>query len=136
MSRDSYNHVRETVNGNRGVSVLPSYYKVQAAKTRCYPPVSATCITETSAVVSLQPLLDHTTSRLLTAETDTIKSYHESITENITFFFKWGYDGSSSEQYKQKFSENDSSDANVLFTSIVPLKMISFCNESNKEILI
>jgi hypothetical protein len=102
MSRDSYNHVRETVNGNRGVSVLPSYYKVQAAKTRCYPPVSATCITETSAVVSLQPLLDHTTSRLLTAETDTIKSYHESITENITFFFKWGYDGSSSEQYKQK----------------------------------
>jgi hypothetical protein len=36
----------------------------------------------------------------------------------------------------KKFSENDSSDANVLFTSIVPLKMISFCNESNKEILI
>jgi hypothetical protein len=103
MSRDSYNHVRETVNGNRGVSVLASYYKAQAAKMRCYPPESATCITETTAVVSLQALLDHTTCRLLIAQTDIIKSFHESITENITFYFKWGYVGSSSEQYKQIF---------------------------------
>jgi hypothetical protein len=84
MSRDSYNSVREVVNDNRGVSILPSYYKIKAAKTRTYPLESAMCITETSAVVTLQTLLDHTASRLLEVQGDVIKSLDESITSNIS----------------------------------------------------
>jgi hypothetical protein len=45
-----------------------TYYKIKAAKTRTYPLESAMCITETSAVVTLQALLDHTASRLLEVE--------------------------------------------------------------------
>jgi hypothetical protein len=129
MSRDSFYSVREVVNDNRGVSKLPSYYKIKAAKTRTYPLESAMCITETSAIVTLQALLDHTASRLLEVQGDVIQSLDESITNNITLHIKWGHDGSSAAEYKQKFSESDSSDANILCTSIIPIRMPSLDDE-------
>jgi hypothetical protein len=129
MSRDSYNSVREVVNDNRGVSILPSYYKIKATKTRTYPLELAMCITETSAIVTLQALLDHTASRLLEVQSDVIQSLDESITSNITLYIKWGFDGSSAAEYKQQFSESDSSDTNILFTSIVPIRMRSLDDE-------
>lgn len=130
MTKETYNMVREITNENRDDSVYPSYHKILFAKSRCYPLHSSITITETSATVSLQALLDHTTARLLQVQSDVIKTLDSSLTNNMTLILKWGCDGSSAQQYKQKFDESNSSDANVFFTSVVPLQMLASDSES------
>lgn len=52
---------------------------------------------------------------------------------------KWGCDGSSDQSlYKQKFSDDDGSksDANIFFTLIVPLQLISVDQAINAEIIV
>lgn len=39
MTKETYNMVRELTNENSDGSVYPSYHKILAAKSRCYPPV-------------------------------------------------------------------------------------------------
>ena len=59
MSKDTYFMIRDLWNANRGTSVYPSYHKISASKRRYYPEPSAITVTETSAEVELQHLLDH-----------------------------------------------------------------------------
>ncbi|KAK4881350.1 hypothetical protein RN001_004669 [Aquatica leii] len=57
LSREQYNIIRKNAPEK-----FPSYKSVQAAKTLCYP--KNITVTETSASVKLQTLLDHITERL------------------------------------------------------------------------
>ena len=59
-------------------------------------------ITGAAAEVSLQALLDHTITRLLSAIENVLASAN--LTSELTMFFKWGCDGSSGHSaYKQRF---------------------------------
>lgn len=94
------------------------------AKRKCYPLKSNISVTECSAVVKLQALLDHTANRILLTQMDVIKSLASENVRNLNLICKWGCDGTSGQNmYKQKFSDDDGSksDANIFFTSLVPL---------------
>lgn len=60
LSRHSYNVIRRAAPEK-----FPSYSKVQEAKKRCYPKREHIQISETSAQVSIQGLLNHTVERLV-----------------------------------------------------------------------
>jgi hypothetical protein len=50
---------------NQFADIYPSYHKIRDAKSRCYPNIEGQTITEISAEIRLQDLLDHTTRRIL-----------------------------------------------------------------------
>ena len=135
MTKETYQMTRMITNKNRGCSVFPAYKKILSAKNRCYPPSSAISISETSAEVELQPLLEHTTARLLQCQEQVIASLDSNLTNEMTLFLKWGCDGSSGQEYKQKFRDEDSSDAHVFFTSIVPLRLFAKTSEGRTVII-
>ena len=62
-----YNVVRKTAHDSAKSHIFPSKHQVRAAKQNCYPPAHAMTVTETSASVTLQSILDHTTERLAEA---------------------------------------------------------------------
>ncbi|KYM93385.1 hypothetical protein ALC62_16014 [Cyphomyrmex costatus] len=70
----------------------PSYYKVQQAKRDCYPLIQAIKITDTSAEINLQALLDLTVHRM--SKVFNIKKHSE--TDKFILISKWGFDGASS----------------------------------------
>lgn len=131
LTRHQYNVIRKrlkTVN----CKVYPSYDSVQVAKKLCYPPPSSITVTETSADIKLQGLLDHTSERLLLSRRDFLKSLN---TQRITaeLICKWGCDGSSGQsEYKQSFSDDSASDAHIFLTSFVPLRL-AFSNSESDE---
>lgn len=51
--------IREFVNGKKN-PILPSYPKVLEAKQQCYPEKQAVTVSEKSAEVELQSLLNYT----------------------------------------------------------------------------
>lgn len=107
------------------------------AKCKCYPDKSSITVTECSAEVKLQALLDHTIQRILFNQMDVIKSLNSENLYNLNLICKWGCDGSSSQSiYKQKFSDDDGSksDANIFFTSLVPLELTSEDEATNIKI--
>jgi hypothetical protein len=74
--------------------------------------------------------LDHTVERILLVQYDVIQSLAQANVSNMTFICKWGCDGSSGQSvYKQKFTDDSISDANVFFTSVVPLQLASVDHE-------
>ena len=48
---------------------------------------------------------------------------------------KWGCDGSTGQQYKHVFNDENSSDTTVFFTSMAPLQL-SAVNETKEEIVV
>ena len=70
LTREQYSNIRE-----KDVKGLPSYKKIIAVKRNCYPEKEAVIVTETSAEVKLQPLLDHTVSRILQAQGSILANY-------------------------------------------------------------
>lgn len=123
MTRHTYRIIRKRESQN-GVHVYPPYSKVVKAKARCYPP--GIKITETRAEVPLQSLLDHLSSRILDVQSDVIVTLPENQVNNLQLIIKYGFDGSSGQsQYKQKFNDKDVSDASILLSSLVPLRLIS-----------
>jgi hypothetical protein len=63
-SKHSYLAHRATAK-NQFADIYPSYHKIRDAKSRCYPNIEGQTITEISAEIRLQDLLDHTTRRIL-----------------------------------------------------------------------
>ncbi|CAH0546850.1 unnamed protein product [Brassicogethes aeneus] len=135
MTKETYKLMRNLTNTNCGTLVYPSYNKILAAKRRCYPDRSAMTVTETSAEVKLQALLDHISERLLQVTFEDINKLHPTYSEKMQLILKWGCDGSTGQEYKQKFSDKDSSDANIFFTSTVPLQL-SVVNENHENIVV
>lgn len=121
LTKAQYLYLRNCLT-ERNVSIFPPYYKLQEAKRQCYPPRSSMEITNISAKVNLQDLLDHTTSRLLM-----IDSVYKIGLNNLMLYSKWGCDGSSGQsEYKQVLPEESQlvSDANLFVSSLVPIKLI------------
>lgn len=73
FSKSQYQGLRSISKENH-CKLYPSYKKVVQAKIRCYPPSTAIIITEHSAEVHLQALLNHTVERILFLQDIVIRS--------------------------------------------------------------
>lgn len=102
--------------------VYPCYKSVQIAKQDCYP---VRIVHETYAEVKLQDLVDHTTRRLCKYLEQVLEVYCERNISDFVLVFRWGCDGSQQSQYKQKFQNEEDSDANIFLSSLVPLRLKS-----------
>lgn len=107
----------------RGANIYPSYSQILSAKERCYPAESSIKVTESSAEISLQALLDLTVQRILQSMRQSSTQCEE--IQNITMISKWGFDGSGGQaKYKQVFRDGTDSDAQMFLTCLVPLQLI------------
>lgn len=100
---------------------FPEYRKIKEEKEKCYPENIE--VTEKSASIKLQSLLDHTSRKIL--ETKTSEELQKYQGKELFLISKWGMDGSSGHsQYKQNFLENDkATDQSLVCTSMVPIKL-------------
>lgn len=132
QSRHQYNIIREYDRER-----FPPYKEIQKAKKACLPEKKAFTVTETLAEVKLQPLLDHTVSRLLNVQEEVIKSLPNEEVLKLTIISKWGFDGSNQTEFKQKFKCNTTeSDSNVFISSLVPLSITKDRFENENETII
>lgn len=122
--------------------IFPSYNRVKKAKEACYPAKDAIQVTDVSAEVRLQDLVNLTVNRLLIAQEQVIgQCLSEIDTSKIEMVYKWGMDGSSGQkQYKQKLNTDGSSDeyndSNLFVCSMVPIQLKSFRKNNKEEIIL
>jgi len=136
FSKQTYQRIRNVAKENK-CKLYPSYNNVTKAKKHCYPPHSSIIITESSATVKLQALLDHTVDRILFLQKDVISTLTPDNVRNLRLYCKWGCDGSSGHSlYKQKFTEDGKSDESVFFTSFVPLQLTGMNETLNTVIIV
>lgn len=130
LTKHQYLLLRRFIN-SKSQNALPSYHKVLEAKKRCYP--SDEIVTESSAEIELQSLLDHTTTRILESQSDVLSNVD--ISKEFVLVGKWGFDGSTGHsEYKQKFSDSSIEDDGSLFvTSYCPLQLICKSNTSDPD---
>lgn len=119
LSKWQYITLRESAIREGLKHLYPSYYCVQKEKNVCFPPEpkNSITVTDSSAKISLQALLDLTAKRI-------IKSLPESIqNKELILISKYGFDGASSQsRYKQKM-DSTQDDSSIFMTSLSPLKM-------------
>uniref|UniRef100_A0A2A4ITJ8 Uncharacterized protein n=1 Tax=Heliothis virescens TaxID=7102 RepID=A0A2A4ITJ8_HELVI len=131
LTKDKYEYLMHWLQ-SEGYNILVSYKALSEEKTKSYP--EGMVITESSASVPLQNLLDHTTKRIL--ETKSVNEISQITSENLTLYSKWGSDGASGQsEYLQKFSTEEVSDSHLYMTSVVPLKL-SESDNINKSVWI
>lgn len=124
LSVRKYNVLRSVVNALHP-DCFPSYRCLLKTKKE-YLPINI-AVTETSAEVDLQELLQKTTDSIL--KISNINSYNECTLKLIC---KWGFDGSSGHSlYKQKFENSSNTDEYMFLTALVPLKLV---NDNNQTI--
>lgn len=120
LSKSQYAFIRLKLI-EKNSDMLPSYKILNNAKSMCYPPSSSIEVTDTSAKVKLQDLLDHTIGRILM-----IGGVYRPSQRRLKLFSKWGCDGSSGQsEYKQVLQDESDliADANLFMSSLVPLKL-------------
>lgn len=125
LSKHQYITLRARLKEKGYKNLIPSYDLIQVEKFKCYPPKEAIKITESSAEIQLQPLLDITAHRILEVQKDVLEAYipKDQPTE-LQFIHKWGIDGSSGQaRYKQRFLDQNVNDADLLLVSLVPLQV-------------
>lgn len=121
LSKWQYITLRESATREGAKDLYPSYYKIQQAKLNCYPAPESVTVTDYSAEINLQALLDVTVKRLL----DSLPE-RETEREELQLLCKWGFDGASSQsRYKQKIEGSEQDDASIFMTTLVPLKLTS-----------
>ncbi|KAL0810228.1 hypothetical protein ABMA28_000592 [Loxostege sticticalis] len=131
LTRLQYIELRASAIRKNMQNLYPPYYKLLEEKAKCYPPNIQ--ITDISAEVPLQNLVDHTVSRIAENQKELLVSLNNNSELEITY--KWGADGSGSQKnYKQKFEKDDSDDSNVFITSLVPLRL-HYSQENNYVII-
>lgn len=121
LSKWRYNTLRD-FNTSEGALKYPSYYMLVKEKIKCYPAKEDLTVTESSAKIKLQALMDLTSKRL-------IRSLETPVDPNqqLVLTSKWGFDGSSSQSiYHQRTSEDEQIDlASNFMISLVPLRLVS-----------
>ena len=126
LSDDQYQMIRNS-SIIHNANIYPTLHRILEAKYVCYP--QNLQITETSAEVPLQDMVNHTLIRVLEIIDDDKLYVGEGEREGI-FYLKCGFDGASSQSvYKQRFDETELEEGvkneNSLFqTGIVPLKLV------------
>lgn len=126
LSKGQYNMQRYHAKA-KNVELFPHYSTLQEATKECYPVIDEERdVTDISAEIKLQPLLDHTSTRLL-------ESLDKDVLDGSATYeliCKWGCDGSSGQTtYKQILQvgenhEDDITDANCFMMSLVPLRLV------------
>lgn len=84
-------------------------------------------VTEVKAEIRMEPLLHHTAERLITSlglKSDNLVS--------LKMIVKYGFDGTNSTSYKQRWNNGVGNDEHIFCASIVPLQVI---NVDNGQIL-
>lgn len=114
-------------------NIYPCYSLLQKAKKAYYPDENSIKVTETGFEVELQALLNHTASRLCEYLKEVIDTLSVFEKQHLALISKWGCDGSNQMQYKQKFVNNNDSDANAFISSLVPLRLIVSVNGETKD---
>lgn len=100
--------------------LYPSYNSILEVKKECRP--NNITVTETSASVPLQDLLDHTISRIIQYRQEEISSIE--CSDELTLIVSWGFDGSTGQsQYNQKGIEAQS-DSSLFAATLIPLRLI------------
>ena len=95
LSKWQYITLRETAIREGAKDIYPSYYKLQQTKLACYPPNQSVSVTDSSARITLQALLDITVKRILQSLSDNVEN------KQLKLISKWGFDGASNQsQYK------------------------------------
>lgn len=125
LSHDQYDIIRKYAP-----DVLPSYKVVQKEKSKCYP--TNLIVSEQTAEVPIQNLLDHTVERLSASQKDVLNS---ASCNELTLYSKVGIDGSSGHsEYHQRFAnQTDVDDKFVFITCLVPIKLSNNTNVFSKN---
>lgn len=119
LTKAQYNVIREK-SKEKKADIFPHYTKIADAKKNCYPPQTSIVISEISAQINLQNLLDHTISRLIQVEGVDITTSSE--IKQIVCESKWGADGTSGfNPFKQIFMQEQNADKYLFLMSLVPL---------------
>lgn len=117
LTKWQYITLRESAIREVASDIYPSYYKVQHAKLQCYPPKESITVSDSSAKITLQGLLDITVRRILESFSNNVKD------KQLTLVSKWGFDGASNQsRYKQKM-DSEQDDSSIFMTSLVPLML-------------
>ncbi|XP_065680976.1 uncharacterized protein LOC124817909 [Hydra vulgaris] len=102
LTKTSYQLMKNKAD-EKECSLYPAYNNVRMAKDRCYP--KNICVTDYTASVPLQDLLDHTTTRLLETQTGVVNANEYN---RVTLIYKAGFDGSSGHSiYKKTCNDNE-----------------------------
>lgn len=124
FTKHSYNLMRFGAK-NHNANIYPTYDIIVKAKKDCYPSIDTVTVTEISAEVTLQGIVNHTVTRLALFQRDVLIQYVKDLEDGLTMIFKWGCDGSSGHSsYKQKFAEGTSTtqaDSSLFAICLVPL---------------
>lgn len=83
------------------------------AEQKCYHSKTGLRFTATCAEIVLQGLMDHTIHGLSVHLEELLLTLNENERKLLKIICKWGCDGSQKERYKQTFSENVDSEANI-----------------------
>lgn len=113
------------INNQHGPHNKFWFHKVQLAKKESYP--KDLVVTEVKAEIRMESLLHHTAERLvkfLELKSDEFLS--------LKMVSKYGFDGTNSSSYKQKWNNGTGNDEHIFCASIAPLQLI---NVDNGQIL-
>lgn len=93
LTRHQYLLIKNFIDTKISKGSMPSYQSIVKAKKQCYPPIIT--VTESSAEVELQSLLDHTATRILESQKDVLDRVPSQSLDKISLIGKWGFDGST-----------------------------------------
>lgn len=116
-----YEILRSVVNAIHP-DCFPSYRSLLTTKNKYLP--DHISVTEISAEVQLQELLEKTTVSILN-----ISDLTKCQTGDLKLMCKWGFDGSSGHsQYKQKFASSSATDEYMFLIAMVPIQLTDSFN--------
>ncbi|XP_072375997.1 uncharacterized protein [Diabrotica undecimpunctata] len=123
----SYKNVQQEAK-ERGFNAYPCYDYVAKVKEQCYPRVENITVTDISAEVRLDALLNHTAQRICK---NILGERLDTNMQNYSLIYKWGCDGSSGHSlYKQPFEDPESTDEYMFIISLVPIKLVNNLQET------
>lgn len=125
MTVNQYQNIQHEAS-ERGFHLYPCYESVLEEKKKCYPSVDNIIVTDVSAEINLQALLNHTASRLCCDVIPEVFQRLDASQSTCTIVYKWGLDGSSGHSvYKQKFDDPEQTDEYMFVISLVPIRVLT-----------
>ena len=135
LSKEDYHSLRSGAVA-KGSQLYPSYHLVLEAKERCLPTADSSesvSVSDYSAEVKLQALLNHTVNRIITSS-----RIQYPIQSTILLISKVGFDGSTGQSVYKQITSDDSAPQDVaveeslFLTCLVPLQIVI---KDTKEVL-